>query len=45
VNAAGFVVTLDADLRQVVNAWAMLPEPMRRGIVAMVESSKPKGEI
>ena len=31
-------VTPDPDLRQVVAAWPTLPESLRKGILAMVES-------
>ncbi len=30
--------TLDVDLRMVMEAWPVLPEPIRRAVVAMVEA-------
>lgn len=34
---------LDADLAVVVEAWASLPEPIKRAVVAMVEASRTTG--
>jgi len=33
----------DPDLARVAKAWADLPEPVRRGILAMVEAAKGEG--
>jgi hypothetical protein len=30
----------DADLRVIVDAWAALPQPIRAGILAMVNAAK-----
>jgi hypothetical protein len=32
-------VPVDADLRLVVDAWLVLPEPIQAGIVAMVKAA------
>lgn len=38
-----FSTITDPDLARVVKAWPDLPEPVRRGILAMVEAAKGEG--
>ena len=37
-SSSGGNPPLDADLRRLIRAWPTLPEPVRAGIVAMVEA-------
>ena len=38
--AVSFARRLDPDLAAVVDAWPSLPEPIRAGIIAMVEATQ-----
>jgi hypothetical protein len=41
---AGDTASLDPDLTRILDAWPTLPDPIRRAVMALVETSSPPGE-